>query len=98
MGISVTVQRISSANSSIPEHLRDMYLQAVEGKTSEDKQDILDTFKRFADIFSRDNTDLGCTRLIVHEIPTGDAPPVKQPLRHVPMALVHEERERLLKT
>ena len=93
LGTSVTVQRISSANSSIPEHLRDMYLQAVEGKTPEDKQVILDTIKRFADVFSRDDTDLGRTHLTVHEIPTGDAPPVKQPPRRVPMALVHEERE-----
>ena len=82
---SITVQRISSANYSILEHLRHVF-KTVVGKTSEDKQV---TIKSFAG----DATDLGHTHFTVHERPTRDAPPVKQKPSHVPMALVHEERE-----
>ena len=89
----VPVRYISATNSSIPEHLQEMYSRAVEGKTPADKQVIFNIVKHFADVFSKDDTDLGCTHLAVHEIPTGDATPVKQPPRRVPLALAHEEKE-----
>ena len=70
-----------------------MYSRAVEGKTLENKQVILNIVKHFADVFSKDDTDLGCTHLAVHEIPTEDGTPVKQPPRLVPVTLAHEEKE-----
>ena len=89
----VPVRYISATNSSILEHLQEMYSRAVEGKTPADKQVIFNIVKHFADVFSKDDTDLGCTHLAVHEIPTGDATPVKQPPHRVPLALAHEEKE-----
>ena len=40
----------------------------------------------FRDTFSKDEYDLGLTNLAEHEIDTGDARPIKQPPRKVPMA------------
>ena len=44
-------------------------------------------------VFSVDDNDLGLTSLAEHRIDTGNAPPVKQPPRRVPIALAHEEKD-----
>ncbi len=43
--------------------------------------------------FFKGESDLGCTHLLEHEINTGDAAPIKQPPRRVPIALTHEEKQ-----
>ena len=35
-----------------------------------------------------DATELGCTNLVTHSIDTGNSPPIRQPARHVPFALL----------
>jgi len=40
----------------------------------------------FADIFSTGPHDLGCTDLVKHRINTGEAPPIRQPLRRFPLS------------
>ena len=77
--------------TDIPEHLLTMYQKATERKTEEEKRIIRDIVVGFQDVFSTSEMDLGRTHLTVHEIPTGEARPVKQPPRRVPMALLHEE-------
>ena len=42
------------------------------------------------DVFALDDTELGCTRLVKHEIDTSDHPPMKQHFRRVPF--VHHEK------
>jgi len=49
----------------------------------------------FADIFSTGPHDLGCTDLVKHRINTGEAPPIRQPLRRFPL-LKREEAERVV--
>ena len=41
---------------------------------------------KHADVFSQDENDLGKTNIIIHHIDTGDARPVRQPLRRYPPA------------
>jgi len=41
----------------------------------------------YSDIFALDATELGSTNLVMHSIDTGDSPPIRQPVRHVPFAL-----------
>ena len=56
--------------------------------------------REFSDIFSRHPGDLGLTHLMQHEIETGDAPPVKQRPRRVPLRLreqVEEQRQQMLR-
>ena len=47
------------------------------------------------EVFSKDKYDLGHTHLVEHTIDTGDAKPINQPPRQVPIALAGEEREAL---
>ena len=39
------------------------------------------------------DTDLGLTNLVEHHIETGDAKPLKQPPRRVPMAYAEDEKK-----
>ena len=43
-----------------------------------------DVLIEYADTFNLSATDLGCTDVVVHHIDTGDARPVRQPLRRYP--------------
>jgi len=44
----------------------------------------------YADTFSLSATDLGCTDVVVHHIDTGEARPVRQPLRRNPAPHVED--------
>ena len=63
-----------------------MQLQAAE-VAKKYKEQFKQLCKEFADIFSKDSTDIGKTPLIIMDIDTGDSPPVCQkpynlPLKH----------------
>ena len=45
----------------------------------------------------KDDTDLGCFVGVEHSIDTGDAKPIKQPMRRVPLAFTGEEEKHLKK-
>jgi hypothetical protein len=47
---------------------------------------------KFSDTFSKNDTDLSLTNLVEHHIDTGDAKPLKQPPRRVPMAYAEDEK------
>ena len=47
----------------------------------------------FQDVFAKDEYDLGDFSAIFHEIDTGDAAPIKLPLRRTPIHFVKEEEE-----
>lgn len=49
----------------------------------------------YSDIFSRDESELGCTTLATHKIDTGDVKPIKLPPRRVPLALQGKDKEAL---
>jgi hypothetical protein len=49
-------------------------------------------FQKFSNTFSKDEIDFGRTTLVEHHIDTGDAKPIKQPPRRVPMAYANEEK------
>lgn len=45
---------------------------------------------RYVGVFSTDDFDLGCTKLVQHKIDIGDTRPIKQALRWVPVHLQEE--------
>lgn len=65
----------------------------VQEMTSDESQKISDLLCRYQTTFSKNNTDLGLTTLVQHEIDTGDSRPIKQPPRRVPLAFADEERK-----
>ena len=76
----------------VPEHLRDLYKRASQGIDSREKEQLRGLLIKYKDTFSRDEWDLGLIHLMEHSIPTGDAAPIKQAPRRVPMAHATEEK------
>lgn len=83
----------SSQTTNVPDYLSDLYYRAVQEMTSDESQKISDLLCRYQTTFSKNNTDLGLTTLVQHEIDTGDSRPIKQPPRRVPLAFADEERK-----
>ena len=59
------------------------------------KDSLDDLLKEFADVFSTSKQDLGRTDAVYHSIHTGDAPPIKQPSRRLPLHYQQEVRHLL---
>ena len=62
-------------------------------KTRLKSREIIELLNKHQQAFSKDEYDLGLTQLASHAIDIGDARPVKQGPRRVPMSLVNEERD-----
>jgi len=77
---------------AVPAHLVDLYKRASVGRSSEECEVVAGLLTKFQDSFSRDEWDIGLTHLVEHEIKTGDAPPIKQRPRRVPLAYAEEEK------
>ena len=54
---------------------------------------IAELFNNFGDVFSKSVDDIGLANLVEHSIYTGDARPIKQPPRRVPLAFADKDRE-----
>ena len=71
-------------DDSVPEHLRKLYdATAEELEDEEDRYLVRQVLRRNADIFAKNSTDLGSTKVATHTIKTGDSPPIKQAPRRV---------------
>lgn len=89
------VQVADNVGNTVPSHLKDLYDSIIVGKCQEDQDAIKSLLIEYADIFSRHDLDLGLTNLVEHTIDVGDAKPVKQPPRRVPLAFAGEDRKAL---
>ena len=67
------------------------------GKVSQKR--LRDLFERYADVFSRHPGDIGPTNRTRHRIDTGDATPIKQRPRRIPLKVrdqVEKQKEKML--
>jgi len=63
--------------------------EGIDGSvTEEQKLRLVDMLKRYSDVFSKGELDLGETRLAKHRIDTGDARPMRQTLGRQPFHLL----------
>ena len=76
----------------VPAHLTDLFERTSKAISPAEKARIASLLTKFQDTFSRDEWAIGLTDLAEHSISTGDATPVKQPPRRVP--LEHAEAEK----
>lgn len=88
-----TARKVTQVDLQVPAHLMDLYERTTPGLNQQEKEKIAGLLNRFQDTFSRDEMDLGLTHLTEHSIPTGDATPVKQPPRRVPLAHANDEKK-----
>ena len=76
----------------VPEHLQDLFNRSTKDLGEREKGQVTALLNNFKDSFSRDEWDIGLTNLAEHEIQTGNAPPIKQPPRRVPLAYTDKEK------
>ncbi len=62
----------------------------VEGLTPAQCERLAELLSKHIDAFSRDDQDYGYTTAVVHDIPTSEAPPIKQRHRRVPPQIFQE--------
>ena len=76
----------------VPPHLEHLYNEATNDLKDMDKSSVAKLLTKYGDLFSTNDTDISQTTLVKHSIDTGDARPIKQPPRRVPLAYVEDEK------
>ena len=77
---------------NLPDHLIDLHERASKDPKPMESKKVANLLNKFQECFSKDEWDLGLTHLTEHEIKTGDAAPIKQPPRRVPLAYAEKEK------
>ena len=81
----------------IPEHVKDLYVRSTTHLDLVECIILARFIMEYADVFAKDDLDLGCCTVLEHEINTGDAKPIRQPMRWTPLGFADEEDEYLQK-
>ena len=70
---------------NLPLHLVDLYERSVGQLNSEQQEAVKSLLIEFSDVFSAGPGDIGRTSLVTHQISTGDARPIRQQARRLPL-------------
>ncbi|MES9880687.1 MAG: reverse transcriptase domain-containing protein [Sedimenticola sp.] len=81
-----------NVDKPVPGYLQDLYKKATVDRSAYEKEEIRKLLIKYQDAFSKHDNDLGLTNITEHSIDTGDATPIKQPPRRVPIAYAEAER------
>ena len=79
------------------EHVKDLYERSTMHLELHQQIILAKFITEFADIFAKDDMDLGCFTAVQHEIDTGDAKPVCQRMHCTPLGFAEEEEKCLKK-
>ena len=82
----------NNQSRDLPPHLKSLYPETCEREQPDQptRIDFKQLLIRYADVFAKDDHDFGMTSIVQHDINTGTAPHIRQPPRHVPIALQSE--------
>ena len=69
-----------------PEHVRPLLKGISTEITPLQREELAAMLTEYQDVFSKGPDDMGCTDLVKHQIDTGDARPIRQPPRRLPIA------------
>lgn len=75
--------------AEMPEHLQNLWERSSKQLDDPQKQELKHLLIMNADVFSKNDQDLGRTDIVQHSIDTGDTRPIKQAPRRLPQ--VHQE-------
>lgn len=78
-------------DTDMPAHIQGLFERSTEHLNAEQSAQLASLLVEFQDVFARDDFDLGCFTAVKHKIDTGDAKPIKQRMRRVPLGFAHEE-------
>ena len=81
----------------IPEYLQDLQGRASQELDPEehDEEELASLLMEFADVFAKDDLDVGHFTSVTHSIDTGNARPIRQPPRRTPLGFQEEEEKHL---
>ena len=79
------------------EHVKDLYERSIAHLELHQQIILAKFITEFADIFAKDDMDLGCFTAVQHEIDTGDAKPFHQRMCCTPLGFAEEEEKCLKK-
>jgi len=82
------VDRTADGAAEVPDFIVDLISKVHESTSDDTRNALCQLLAGYADVFSQSEFDLGLTNLVVHQIDTADARPVRQPLRRYPPAHV----------
>ena len=83
---------VETSDLKVPPHLDELFQKSTKGKNRNEKYAIAKLLTNYQDVFSKNEEDIGLTRLTEHCIDTQGAKPIKQPFRRTPLAFVNEEK------
>ena len=69
---------------------REMLYNCVQSRDDLSEEELLTLLLMYEDVLADKDEELGRTAVVQHSIVTGDAPPIKQPSRPIPVARQHE--------
>ena len=82
--------------TTLPTPLKELYDCSVSGLPETECREVHKLLCEFTDVFSTGSQDLGSTDLVKHSIHTGEAAPIRQPPRRLPLSK-REEAERAVR-
>ena len=92
---STSESKSCAGEDMLPEHLRAMYDNAKRRLSTEQAEKLCTILVMFADVFAKNDLDLGKFTAIVHRIRTGESLPIKAGLRRTPLGFESAERATL---
>ena len=93
MSLSSSIRQLEEDDISLPKHLEGLYERSSSGKSPSEAKALAKLLVKYQDTFSKGEWDIGMTNLTEHVIKTGDAAPIKQAPRRVPLAYAGEEKK-----
>ena len=85
----------SVMEEAMPEHLKELWQRSCGELTEDQTIKLGNTLIEYADVFSKNDTDLGCFSEVKHKVDTGDAKPIRQKMRRTPLGFEQEEKQHL---
>lgn len=95
--VNKVVETEELTSSELPSHLHSLLEKSSENLSCAQREKLRLLMNSFADIFSKDEYDLGLFKGIEHSIDTENARPVKQRMRRTPTQFIGEEEQHLEK-
>ncbi|KAK3743858.1 hypothetical protein QZH41_005256 [Actinostola sp. cb2023] len=87
----------SETSDVVPDHLKDLLERSSRHLDGEEQEQLRSLLTEYADVFTSSSSDLGRTNLAKHTIDTGDAKPIRQPARRLPMHRREEAEQQVQK-
>ena len=88
---STSESKSCAGEDMLPEHLRAMYDNSKKRLSTEQAEKLCTILVMFADVFAKNDLDLGKFTAIVHRIRTGESLPIKAGLRRTPLGFESAE-------